>query len=630
MQKSKHFIIDFDSTFTQVEALDILGEITLEGNPLKDHKLKRIKEVTDLGMEGKLSFRESLEERINLLEAHRDHLPLLVERLKKRVSTSFKRNKEFIRKNAHQFYILSNGFKEFIIPVVAEYGIEAKNVYANDFEFDLNGNIVGFNRDNVLSSNMGKPKQIKALKLTGEVHVLGDGFTDYEIKQAGFANTFYAFTENVKRARVIENADFEAPDLDEVFYQNNMERAFSYPKSRIKVLLLENIHEHAVKKLREEGYQVSVYSSGMSEDELIEAIKDVSILGIRSKTQVTQKVIKKAKRLLAIGAFCIGTNQIDVLEAQKKGIAVFNAPYSNTRSVVELVIAEIILLMRNLLDKVPQMHEGVWNKTATNSFEIRGKTLGIIGYGNIGSQLSIIAEAMGMKVIYYDLVEKLGLGNASPCESMDELISKSDVITIHVDGRTENDHLIDEKEFELMKDGVIFLNLSRGHVVNYAALRKAILSGKVGGTGVDVFPLEPMSNADEFVSELRGLPNTLLTPHIGGSTLEAQKNIANFVPSRIMDYINTGSTSNTVNFPEIVLPMLQNAHRFIHLHRNEPGVLAKINNILASNELNVVGQYLKTNEHIGYVITDVDRIYDPIVIEELKNIKETIRFRVLY
>ncbi|NQW27734.1 MAG: phosphoglycerate dehydrogenase [Flammeovirgaceae bacterium] len=630
MQKSKHFIIDFDSTFTQVEALDILGEITLEGNPLKDHKLKRIKEVTDLGMEGKLSFRESLEERINLLEAHRDHLPLLVERLKKRVSTSFKRNKEFIRKNAHQFYILSNGFKEFIIPVVAEYGIEAKNVYANDFEFDLNGNIVGFNRDNVLSSNMGKPKQIKALKLTGEVHVLGDGFTDYEIKQAGFANTFYAFTENVKRARVIENADFEAPDLDEVFYQNNMERAFSYPKSRIKVLLLENIHEHAVKKLREEGYQVSVYSSGMSEDELIEAIKDVSILGIRSKTQVTQKVIKKAKRLLAIGAFCIGTNQIDVLEAQKKGIAVFNAPYSNTRSVVELVIAEIILLMRNLLDKVPQMHEGVWNKTATNSFEIRGKTLGIIGYGNIGSQLSIIAEAMGMKVIYYDLVEKLGLGNASPCESMDELISKSDVITIHVDGRTENDHLIDEKEFELMKDGVIFLNLSRGHVVNYAALRKAILSGKVGGTGVDVFPLEPMSNADEFVSELRGLPNTLLTPHIGGSTLEAQKNIANFVPSRIIDYINTGSTSNTVNFPEIVLPMLQNAHRFIHLHRNEPGVLAKINNILASNELNVVGQYLKTNEHIGYVITDVDRIYEPIVIEELKNIKETIRFRVLY
>lgn len=630
MQKSKHFIIDFDSTFTQVEALDILGEITLEGNPLKDHKLKRIKEVTDLGMEGKLSFRESLEERINLLEAHRDHLPLLVERLKKCVSTSFKRNKEFIRKNAHQFYILSNGFKEFIIPVVAEYGIEAKNVYANDFEFDLNGNIVGFNRDNVLSSNMGKPKQIKALKLTGEVHVLGDGFTDYEIKQAGFANTFYAFTENVKRARVIENADFEAPDLDEVFYQNNMERAFSYPKSRIKVLLLENIHEHAVKKLREEGYQVSVYSSGMSEDELIEAIKDVSILGIRSKTQVTQKVIKKAKRLLAIGAFCIGTNQIDVLEAQKKGIAVFNAPYSNTRSVVELVIAEIILLMRNLLDKVPQMHEGVWNKTATNSFEIRGKTLGIIGYGNIGSQLSIIAEAMGMKVIYYDLVEKLGLGNASPCESMDELISKSDVITIHVDGRTENDHLIDEKEFELMKDGVIFLNLSRGHVVNYAALRKAILSGKVGGTGVDVFPLEPMSNADEFVSELRGLPNTLLTPHIGGSTLEAQKNIANFVPSRIMDYINTGSTSNTVNFPEIVLPMLQNAHRFIHLHRNEPGVLAKINNILASNELNVVGQYLKTNEHIGYVITDVDRIYEPIVIEELKNIKETIRFRVLY
>ena len=630
MENIKHFIIDFDSTFTKVEALDILAEIALEGNPKKEAIINRVKEVTDLGMSGELSFRDSLEERISIIKAHKDHLPPLVSDLKNKISNSFKRNKEFIKKNAHQFYILSNGFKEFIIPVVAEYGIEAKNVFANDFVFDPEGNIVSFNKNNVLSSNKGKPKQIEKLKLKGEVHVLGDGFTDYEIKEAGFAKTFYAFTENVKREKVISHADFEAPNLDEVFYQNNMERALSYPKSRIKVLLLENVHENAISKLRTEGYQVSIHNSGMSEDDLCEAIKDVSILGIRSKTQVTKKVLSHAKRLLAIGAFCIGTNQIDIKSAQKKGIAVFNAPYSNTRSVVELVLAEIIILMRNLVDKIPKMHQGEWNKSAYNSFEIRGKTLGIIGYGSIGSQLSIVAESMGMKVIYFDIVEKLGLGNVSPCESLEELMTQSDVISVHVDGRPENNDLIGESQFDLMKPGVIFLNLSRGNVVNYKALKSAIQSGKVAGAGVDVFPKEPMSNEDEFISELRGLPNTILTPHIGGSTLEAQKNIASFVPSRIIDYINTGSTSNTVGFPDIALPILHEAHRFIHIHMNAAGVLAKINNILANHKLNIVGQYLKTNEDIGYVITDIDKKYDKDVIKELKGIDETIRFRVLY
>ena len=630
MENIKHFIIDFDSTFTKVEALDILAEIALEGIPKKEAIINRVKEVTDLGMSGELSFRDSLEERISIIKAHKDHLPPLVSSLKNKISNSFKRNKEFIKKNAHQFYILSNGFKEFIIPVVAEYGIEAKNVFANDFVFDPEGNIVSFNKNNVLSSNKGKPKQIEKLKLKGEVHVLGDGFTDYEIKEAGFAKTFYAFTENVKREKVISHADFEAPNLDEVFYQNNMERALSYPKSRIKVLLLENVHENAISKLRTEGYQVSIHNAGMSEDDLCEAIKDVSILGIRSKTQVTKKVLSHAKRLLAIGAFCIGTNQIDIKSAQKKGIAVFNAPYSNTRSVVELVLAEIIILMRNLVDKISKMHQGEWNKSAYNSFEIRGKTLGIIGYGSIGSQLSIVAESMGMKVIYFDIVEKLGLGNVSPCESLEELMTQSDVISVHVDGRPENNDLIGESQFDLMKPGVIFLNLSRGNVVNYKALKSAIQSGKVAGAGVDVFPKEPMSNEDEFISELRGLPNTILTPHIGGSTLEAQKNIASFVPSRIIDYINTGSTSNTVGFPDLALPILHEAHRFIHIHMNAAGVLAKINNILANHKLNIVGQYLKTNEDIGYVITDIDKKYDKDVIKELKGIDETIRFRVLY
>ncbi len=630
MQNHKHFIIDFDSTFTKVEALDVLGEIALDGKQEKEKALGRIAEVTDLGMEGKLSFRESLEERIDILKAHRDHLPELINRLKELVSESFKRNKEFIKQYSDDFYILSNGFKDFIVPVVAEYGIKPENVFANDFEYDDQGNIVGFNKENVLSSNNGKPKQIERLKLEGDVHVLGDGFTDYEIKKAGLAKRFYAYTENISRNNVIENADSEAPNLDEILYQNKMSRALSYPKSRIKVLLLENIHEHGIELLKKEGYQVEVYPAGMGEEELAEKIVDVSILGIRSKTKVTKKVLKNAKRLHCVGAFCIGTNQIDLEECQKKGITVFNAPYSNTRSVVELAIAEIIMLMRNLPDKVAGMHEGKWMKSASGSFEIRGKTLGIVGYGNIGSQLSVLAETLGMKVLYYDLEEKLALGNAHRCITMEELFSKSDVITMHIDGRKENEYIIGEKEFAQMKDGTIFLNLSRGKVVDIKALKNAVTSGKIRGLGVDVFPSEPMSNDDEFVSEIRGLPNTILTPHIGGSTLEAQRNIADYVPSRIMDYINTGSTSGSVNFPNIILPSLKAAHRFIHIHKNEPGILAEINRILARHSLNIVGQYLKTNEIVGYVITDVDRDYDDDVIKELKKIDATIRFRVLY
>lgn len=630
VQNTKHFIIDFDSTFTKVEALDILGEISLENHPEKNERLQAIKDITDQGMEGRLSFRESLEARIELLDAKKEHLPELIKRLKGEVSESFLRNREFIKKYADQFYILSNGFKDFIIPVVSEFGILPQNVFANDFKYDKEGKIIDFDRNNILSSNNGKPKQIEQLKLEGEVHVLGDGFTDYEIKKAGFAKKFYAFTENVKRDKVLENADHEAPNLDEVLYHNKMDRALSYPKSRIKALLLENIHEHGIEKLRKEGYKVDVYPAGMSEEELCEAIEDVSILGIRSKTQVTPKVLSHAKRLHTIGAFCIGTNQIALEECQNRGIAVFNAPYSNTRSVVELAIGEIILLMRNLPDKIASMHQGKWDKSARNSFEIRGKTLGIIGYGNIGSQLSVVAETIGLKVIYYDLEEKLALGNATRCSTLDELLSKSDIISLHVDGRPENNNIISEREFSKMKKGVIFLNLSRGKVVDIAALKKYIENRTIQGCGVDVFPEEPMSNQNEFISELRGMPNTILTPHIGGSTLEAQRNIADYVPSRIIEYINTGSSSGSVNFPNIVLPEFNDAHRFIHIHFNEPGILAQINKILASHDLNIVGQYLKTNEKIGYVITDINKDYSKDVIKELKKIEGTIRFRVLY
>jgi D-3-phosphoglycerate dehydrogenase len=396
------------------------------------------------------------------------------------------------------------------------------------------------------------------------------------------------------------------------------------------MLLLENVHPVAVARLREEGFSVETEGAALSEDELCERIKDVSVLGIRSKTQVTRLVLDHANRLMVIGAFCIGTNQIDLRAATEKGVAVFNAPFSNTRSVVELAVAEMIMLIRNIPDKVAKMHQGVWDKSAKGSYEIRGKKLGIIGYGNIGTQLSVLAEALGMNVLYYDREEKLALGNAEKCSSMNELLEQADVVTLHVDGRESNTNMIGPCEFQLMKDGVIFLNLSRGHVVDINALRENILSGKVAGCGIDVFPNEPSSNAEEFISPLRGLPNTILTPHIGGSTSEAQENIGYFVPAKIADYINTGSTSTSVNFPNLTLPTLKDAHRLIHIHENVPGVLARINRLLADTGVNIVGQYLKTNEQIGYVITDIDKAYDKEVIKALRKVEHTIKFRVLY
>lgn len=626
----KYFVIDFDSTFMKVEALDVLGDITLEDDPDKEQILTEVKEITDGGMDGGMSLKESIDARLKLLKAHKRHIPVLIERLKENVSSSFTRNKVFFDSHPEKVYILSNGFKEFIVPIVTEYGVRPSNVHANTFRYDEEGNIIGFDESSLLVSNNGKAEQVKALGLSGEVVVIGDGYTDYEIKKAGLAKKFFAFTENVKREKVVENADHIAPNLDEILYVNKMERALSYPKSRIKVLLLENIHEKGINILQEEGYQVEVYPAGLDEDELSERIKDVSILGIRSKTQVTEKVLENANRLLAIGAFCIGTNQIDLKKCSEKGIAVFNAPFSNTRSVVELAIGEIILLIRNLPDKIGLMHQGQWDKSATSSYEIRGKKLGIIGYGNIGAQLSVVAESLGMQVYYYDIEERLALGNATKCSSLEELLKVSDVITLHVDGRPENEILIGPGEFDLMKEGVIFLNLSRGHVVDIRSLKESIKSGKIRGAAIDVYPEEPKSNSEEFISELRGLPNTILTPHIGGSTLEAQENIAQFVPGKIIDYINSGSTNLSVNFPNLQLPTLKDAHRFIHLHENVPGIIAKINQILADHSINVAGQYLKTNEEVGYVITDINKKYSQEVIKDLKKIPETIRFRVLY
>ncbi|MBT1697750.1 phosphoglycerate dehydrogenase [Fulvivirgaceae bacterium PWU4] len=630
MKLNKYFVIDFDSTFTKVEAFDVLADISLKDHPEREERKKQIVQITNQGMDGSISFRESLERRLNLLAPSKQHLNPLISELKGSVSESFKRNRDFFTRYADNIYIISNGFREFIEPIVTEFGIKSENILANEFKFDKEGKVVGFDVENPLSANGGKVAQLKKLNLPGDVYVIGDGYTDYEIKHAGLANKFYAFTENVARENVKSKADHITPSLDEFLYLNKLNTAISYPKNRINVLLLENVHPVAIELLKAEGFNVETYHAALTEEELCEKIKNVSVLGIRSKTQVTAKVLENANRLMTIGAFCIGTNQIDLKEATRKGIAVFNAPFSNTRSVVELAVAEMIMLMRNIVDKSVKMHQGVWDKSAKGSFEVRGKKLGLIGYGNIGTQLSVIAESLGMKVYYYDTEEKLSLGNAVKCKSMKEVLEQVDVVSLHVDGRKSNTNLIGAKEFAIMKKGVIFINLSRGHVVDIQALRENILSGRVAGAAIDVFPYEPVSNDEEFKSELRGLPNTILTPHIGGSTLEAQENIGNFVPGKIMEYINTGSTSNSVNFPNLTLPILENAHRLIHIHNNVPGILAKINQILAAHGINIVGQYLKTTESIGYVITDINKEYDKEVVKALREIEHTIKFRILY
>jgi D-3-phosphoglycerate dehydrogenase len=630
IEKVPYFVIDFDSTFTQVEALDELATISLAGNPNQQQIIQEIINLTNMGMEGKGSFGENLVKRLALVRANRSHLEPLIDLLRSKVSKSVKRNKHFFRDYADQIYIVSSGFKEFILPIVTEYGIKEDHVLANTFTFDKDDNIIGCDANNPLSQDKGKIKLMEKLGLVGDVHVIGDGYTDYEIRGAGLATKFYAFTENVSRAAVVAKADSIAPNFDEILFQEKLPMTISYPKNRIKVLLLENIHTDAYKLFSEEGYTVEVIASALEEDELIEKIKDVSIIGIRSKTTITAKVLEHAPKLIAIGAFCIGTNQIDLKAAQKKGVAVFNAPFSNTRSVVELAIGEIIMLYRRTLEKSMQMHAGKWDKSAKNSFEIRGKKLGLVGYGNIGSQLSVIAESLGMVVYYYDIVERLSLGNAKKCNTLKELLNISDVVSLHVDGRPSNKGIFGAKEFDQMKQGSIFLNLARGPVTDLKALAQNIKSGKILGAGLDVYEYEPKNNDEEFINDVRGLQNVILTPHIGGSTEEAQSNIGNFVPNRITDYINNGTTLHSVNFPNIQLPELQEGHRFMHLHENQPGVLAQLNNLFAKHNINILAQYLKTNEQVGYVITDIAKIYDKEVLNELKEIPGTIRFRTLY
>jgi D-3-phosphoglycerate dehydrogenase / 2-oxoglutarate reductase len=397
----------------------------------------------------------------------------------------------------------------------------------------------------------------------------------------------------------------------------------------VKALLLENVHHDAVRLLEETGLEVIQRPSALGEAELAAALPGVALLGIRSKTRLSSAVLAGAPDLLAVGAFCIGTDQIDLAAASGLGVAVFNAPYSNTRSVVELTLAEIIGLTRRLTEKDRAMHAGVWDKSATGAHEVRGRTLGIVGYGNIGAQLSVVSEALGMRVVFYDTADKLALGNARRCVSLDELLEVSDVVSLHVDGRPSNSSLFGEKEFSQMRRGALFLNLCRGFVIDHEALRTHLTSGHLAGAAVDVFPVEPRGAGEEFTSVLRGLPNVILTPHIGGSTEEAQADIGFFVGSKLADFVAEGTTSVSVNLPPVALPPASGTHRLAHLHRNVPGVMAEINSVLAAHGVNVEAQLLGTRGELGYALTDIGIDYPDEVVERLREMNPTVRLRVL-
>ncbi|ATL93048.1 phosphoglycerate dehydrogenase [Aeromonas sp. CU5] len=410
-----------------------------------------------------------------------------------------------------------------------------------------------------------------------------------------------------------------------------MTATFSLDKDKIKVLLLEGVHPNTVETLRGAGYtSVEYLKTSLSEEELIEQVRDVHFIGLRSRTQITEKVLDAANKLVAIGCFCIGTNQVELEAAQIRGIPVFNAPFSNTRSVAELVLGEILLLLRGIPEKNAKCHRGVWEKLANRSVEARGKKLGIIGYGHIGTQLGIIAESIGMKVYYYDIENKLSLGNAIQVPSLVELLNMSDVISLHVPETASTKDMIGAEQLRMMKPGAILINAARGSVVDIDALADMIKSGHISGAAIDVFPIEPKSNDEEFQSPLRGLENVILTPHIGGTTHEAQENIGLEVANKLIKYSDNGSTLSAVNFPEVSLPGHKGSSRLLHIHRNQPGVMNQINQIFAEEGINIAGQYLQTSSHIGYVVIDVETEHSEKALAKLKEISGTIRARILH
>lgn len=636
----QNILFDFDCCFLQQEAIEFLIELGLRKFDVTEQqfRLESLRSLAARTEAHEVSRGQKMNQQLQISKINQEDIKRASSLMDTQLLPEAQLVINYLKDNNRQIIIFSRGFEELVFPITDMLGIPRRNVFTNRLLFDTANEIPEIDESNPLFLQSGKGYLAEYLKnegrLLGPTAVIGDSRADLSIRKSGIANYFIYF-QNLKIDEItLSEADFVIQQLDQIlplvtspFFINQKKSSLPAEKAPKKyhTVLVENIHHIAAMKLKDANFSIQSYKHAPDIDELELLTSNCHVLGIRSKTQLQAEILAKMQNLFVIGCFCIGTDQVDLEAAAQQGIPVFNAPYANTRSVAELVAGMAIILMRDVLDKNNAAHQGQWLKKTTHARELRGKTVGIIGYGHIGSQVSILLEDLGLKVIYYDILDKLPLGNAKRVPSLEMLLADADIVTLHVPDTPETRGMMNETTINKMKSGSILINTSRGKVVDLDALKSALVSGHLIGAAIDVFPDEPSSNQQAFICELQNLPNVLLTPHIGGSTMEAQERIADEVSTKLINFLKTGATVGAVNFPEVDLPLTVDSYRILHIHRNQPQVLAKIHNIFSQYQVNVTAELLKTRDSIGYLIVDIHQDSPAPVTELLSRLTETIR-----
>ncbi len=636
----QNIIFDFDCCFLQQEAIEFLIELGLRKFDVTEQqfRLESLRSLAARTETHEVSRGHKMAQQLQISKINQSDVKRASSLMETQLLPEVQMVINYLKENNRQIVVFSRGFEELVLPVTDMLEIPRRNVFTNRLIFDPEREVPAIDEANPLFLQSGKVYLAEYLKnqgrLLGPTAVAGNSRADLSIRKSGIANYFIYFENLRMDEAALSEADFVIRQLDQLlplvtspFLTNQKKNTTQEERQAPKynTILVENIHPIATSRLKDADFNIASYTHSPDVDELTRLTSKCHVLGIRSKTQVRAEILKKMQHLFVIGCFCIGTDQVDLAAAAQQGIPVFNAPYANTRSVAELVVGMAIMLMRDVFSKSNAAHQGQWLKKTTHACELRGKTVGIIGYGHIGSQVSILFEDLGLKIIYYDIVDKLPLGNARRMPSLEMLLAASDIVTLHVPDTPETRGIINEQTLGFMKSGSILINTSRGKVVDLKALKSALVSGRIIGTAIDVFPDEPGSNQERFICELQNLPNVILTPHIGGSTLEAQERIADEVSTKLINFLKTGATIGAVNFPEVDLPPTSDSYRILHIHRNQPQVLAKIHNIFSQYQIHVTAEILKTRDSIGYLIVDIHQDNSAPVLELLSRITETIR-----